>query len=235
MKSVFLVFLLVFPFVSQAGFSSLGAQVSSLQSAAGNPRDNFQLAASSLFRGFRKPKAALKGVLYWGGVDGGDGRITTPMTNAGQMALCEAGFSRAFFVYGNPDKIVNCRGNSMAYSIVRQPNQAKPNSPNLYEFLQAVHLAATSDGAVGPVYMHCRYGVHASNTLAAIALRQFCGWSAAEAVEHWDRIGHIPDPQNKALSAAGKHENRQKIVNFVPYKDLLLPEEIKKTVCFRFN
>jgi hypothetical protein len=38
----------------------------------------------------------------------------------------------------------------------------------------------------GAMFVHCWYGVHASGTLAATALRQFCGLSGDQAVRYWE-------------------------------------------------
>jgi hypothetical protein len=43
-----------------------------------------------------------------------------------------------------------------------------------------------ADPQRGPLLLHCMWGVHSSGAIAAMALRQFCGWSEADAKAYWN-------------------------------------------------
>ena len=48
-----------------------------------------------------------------------------------------------------------------------------------------VYESAIND-SVGPVYLHCWNGWHASGYISALILKQFCGMSDIEATAYWD-------------------------------------------------
>ena len=137
--------------------------------------------------GTRNVKIAIPGVLYWGGREyphkGFDQR--RPLTERALKNLCSEGFSEAIYLYsmnwGEGRPVVQCDGaNLIRYSWrnVWQPQNIEPAMRKIADVING-------NGSVGPLYVHCWNGLHASNMLASLALRQFCNWSADKAWSHW--------------------------------------------------
>ena len=232
MKLVQFAIALLLPF-SASAHSSLAQQVDAFQAAYGHPTSNFQLLnkSSRIFADLEKPKVALKGVLYWGGADKAQARSQSAMSNTSTGNFCAEGFSHLYYIYKKnvgPSQ-VSCGRGTIPYTVT---GQVSPGNSAVRAFMQTIYRIIKADGKVGPAYLHCWWGVHASNTFASIALKQFCGYSDQQAVAHWDRIGHLPDPNNRALSAAAKEENRNKIRNFQPYADLQITDAEQRLICF---
>lgn len=131
------------------------------------------LSAASAFAGdIKNEQSILGGSLIRAGV-----KNQAPLTREQLVSLCERGFSKAYFLYKNePEITVNCSGNrSITY---KSQNWLQP-AP----ILDAINRDLTSRS--GHVFVHCNNGAHASGFVAAVALRQFCGVSGAEAFQYW--------------------------------------------------
>ena len=127
--------------------------------------------------GLKNFKEVMPGALYRGGGNG----ERVPMSKESLNALCEAGFSTAFYVYGKGGKeTLNCGSNEITYY---HTQWGKPR-----EILSIIQKDIESGR--GASYVHCWYGVHASGFIAAVALKQFCGYSSEEAVNYWN--SHVP-------------------------------------------
>jgi hypothetical protein len=77
---------------------------------------------------------------------------------------------------------------------------------------------------IGPMYVHCWNGWHASGVASSFALRQFCGFSANQAVAYWNTNtdGHN-DSSYESI--------RVKIRKFVPFTDLALTPDEQNDLC----
>lgn len=136
--------------------------------------------------GTRKLMTVLPGALYRGGGPGG----MRPLPDSSLRALCEAGFSLAVYSYtegfSHPGPV------SCTDSLTGRPNTLEYIAGNANDgafkqkFLARVR-AVIADPSRGPVFVHCWNGFHASGELAAVALRQFCGYSGEEASAYWQR------------------------------------------------
>ncbi len=143
--------------------------------------------------GLKNFKVVMPGALYRGAGNGN----RAPMNDSSLKALCQAGFSRVYYLYGKgPNKSLNCGSNTIEYKTAAYSTSRDFEKP----ILKAIYNAIQNGS--GPVYPHCWYGVHASGYVAAVALRQFCGYSAEQAVSYWN--SHIasaslryPKVQNK--------------------------------------
>ncbi len=153
----------------------------------------------------------MPGALYRGGTTEGVGRAA--MKESSLKALCENGFSQAYFLYGKPSKpTVRCNAGEIRYS---QKNWKKPQ-PILEDIYNNIQRNS------GPVYVHCWYGVHASGYVSAVALRQFCGYSAERAVEYWKSY----------IAPSLQYQEVQTLIrNFKPDSRLSLSESQKSTYC----
>lgn len=124
-------------------------------------------------------RPVLSGVLYRGGFKGGD-KARTGLSNAQRKALCNDGFSSAFYVdFGKNTKYgeTPCGSGALDYQSARS---SRPSN-----VMKAIHSVIENPGK-GPVMVHCMWGVHSSGALSAMALVQFCGWSETKAKGYWN-------------------------------------------------
>jgi hypothetical protein len=136
----------------------------------------------------------LGGVLTRAGVDG-----QTQLSDSQLSDLCEKGYSHAFYLYsGASARSISCSKGRIAYQSVSWLNPAP--------VLEAVNAGLHGGGRV---FVHCHNGAHASGFTAAAALRQFCRYSAAEAMAYFNRTNTYGTPP-------GIDVIRNKLNNFSP-------------------
>ncbi len=170
-----------------------------------------------------RPKTVLKGVLYFGGSD----RKRALLSSSTQQFLCESGFSTIYSVYDTPNRSqINCNGNTTRYRKIGEAKSSDNAGSRVRTFLEDIYDIIQSNGTLGPIYLHCWYGVHASNTIAQIALKQFCGVSDSELARNWDTVD-IYD----SLGSKGMRKNIKKIQNFSPYQDLMISAKQRQHIC----
>lgn len=125
-------------------------------------------------------RPVLSGVLYRAGFNKGD-KNHTGLSEKQRKALCDAGFSDAFYVdFGSKTDFntTECGSNQLAYH--------KATSNNTREIMKSLHDIIKNPGK-GPALVHCMWGVHSSGSVAAMALVQFCGWSESRAKAYWEQ------------------------------------------------
>ena len=175
------------------------------------------------FFGVRFMKPVLPGVLYRGAGSGGQHPLIAEQLNA----LCEAGFSEAFYLYPNgfnSNQPITCRSNGrnqqLAYSVegFRPRNGRHQTLKKIYDVIQ--------NPGLGPVFVHCWNGWHASGEVAAIALMQFCGWSGSQAAAYWEK--NIGDKGNISRYQGIMHKH---IAGFEPFADLRIDESTQRKLC----
>ncbi|MGE4130827.1 MAG: hypothetical protein AB7F86_04275 [Bdellovibrionales bacterium] len=144
--------------------------------------------------GVRNFREVLKGVLYRGGANNVYHRDPkykraniNPLPLDGLTNLCEEGFQHVVYLYAeNYDQSPH----QVTCSSLRGPQTMPYSQLGSYaetrEILEVV-FKSIQDSSLGPVYLHCWNGWHASGYISAISLRQFCGWSGDQAVEYWSR------------------------------------------------
>lgn len=183
--------------------------------------------------GTRNARAVLNGIYYRGGANNiyftPKRDNMNPMPTPGLENLCKEGFTHAVYLYSTnfstAPKEVKCttyegHENTFTYSQV---------SPLAYreEDLRQLHsliYERVRDSRLGPIYDHCWNGWHASGYVAATALRQFCDFTAEEAVAYWN------------LNTDGNHGSsynklRDRIRTFVADPNMTLTPEEKSVVC----
>lgn len=204
--------------------ADLNGQVAEYRNLFGDvPSNTTIMNRSSLNRGKEmRPKTILRGVFYIGGSD----VLRATLSPATKQFLCQAGFSGAYSVYVKANESVSCGGASYNYRFIGQAPD-RGNGPSIRQLLGHLHQVITSNGAMGPVFLHCHYGVHASNTIAQIALKQFCGIGDQQAAANWDRINYM-----NSLPRQNVQMQYAKIQSFQPYPELRISEEQRRAVCF---
>ncbi len=199
---------------------NLETKISHFQNLFNNPTSSTSISQSSYNTGETRPKSILKGVFYIGGSD----RRRALLSSGFLDKICSDDFSRVYSVYERVDRTVSCSGNSMKYEFIGEARDGGGGSRiyNLLAYLyeQVIH------GDEGAVYLHCHYGVHASNTIAQMALMQFCGISKAQAKQNWDVIDLYD-----SLGASGRARQFEKIDEFTPYGEFQLTSDLKNKIC----
>jgi hypothetical protein len=127
----------------------------------------------------KNEQTILSGVLTRAGVSG-----QAQLSDEQLTSLCEKGYSQAFFLYsGASARRVNCSRGSISYRSI--------------SWLKTTPVLEAVDAGLrggGKVFVHCHNGAHASGFVAAIALRQFCGYSADPALSYWVKTNTYGNP-----------------------------------------
>jgi len=90
--------------------------------------------------------------------------------------------------------------------------------------MELVYNSSMHD-SIGPIYLHCWNGWHASGFIGAVILKQFCGYSDLEAVTYWDVC---TDGANKSP----RYESiRNMIRNFEPFPEYTISDELGNSIC----
>jgi hypothetical protein len=166
-------------------------------------------------------RMVMPGVLYRGGSTAGTEKAKAPLQSSSQQALCNDGFQAIVYGYGN-----NWRGGS-GVTVTCAKGQAtyvskRWDHPNeIHDVMKELHNVIVQRN--GAMYVHCWYGVHASGTLAATALRQFCGLSGDQAVRYWESTVTPSSLWYPNVISA--------IRNFQPDPALNISQEDKERVC----
>jgi outer membrane protein OmpA-like peptidoglycan-associated protein len=183
--------------------------------------------------GTRNLRPILHGVAYRGGANNYYHKESkrhnhNPLPMDGIRNLCQEGFSASFYLYREgfdkapPADTCGCVSggwNSMQYYQFDYFDEK-----HIYEMLKMIHNAAIHD-TVGPIYLHCWNGWHASGLLSALALRQFCGFDKWQAINYWD-LG-----TDGANNSPRYQRIREMIKNFEPYPDLIITDELGNRIC----
>lgn len=194
--------------------------------------DNYGNKFESLY-GTRNVRPILHGVAYRGGANNyyhktAKRKNQNPLPNDGLTNLCQEGFSSSIYLYRiNVDTTLkaaacNCidgERNKMDYLQLDYFDKM-----HIYKMLKLMYESAV-DSTKGPVYLHCWNGWHASGFIAAIALKQFCGYNDIDAVSYWDLAtdGANKSPHYKSI--------RKKIRDFEPYPELVIRNALGNRIC----
>jgi len=183
--------------------------------------DNFGNGNESLY-GTRNMRPIIHGLLYRGGANNYYHKTAkrdnhNPLPPDGKENLCSNGFGRAIYLYranfeNESELSCSCDGSQNSFHYDQYDYN---DSLHIRKMLELVKEHAEND-SLGPIYMHCWNGWHASGLLSALSFRQFCGIDGQTAVDYWD-LG--TDGANKSP----RYEKiRQQIKNFQPYPDLYI-------------
>lgn len=194
--------------------------------------DNYGNKFEELY-GTRNMRPILHGIAYRGGGNNyyhktDKRKNQNPLPNDGVLNLCQEGFSKSVYLYQrNADSIIdntdcNCingESNKLGYI---QLDYFDPN--HIYEMVKMTYESATND-SIGPVYLHCWNGWHASGYISAILLKQFCGYTNLEATSYWDIAtdGANQSPRYRTI--------RTQINDFVPFPEFKLADGMGNKIC----
>lgn len=182
--------------------------------------------------GTRNLREVLTGVYYRGG---GNNKYhkdnprsnTNPLPADGLVNLCKDGFALGLYFYDTnykSAKPVNpCLLRSSGEASTLNYNQLTAFSVKDFKpFLQLIHDRIKGKLA-GPIYGHCWNGWHASGMMAAIALKQYCGFSNELADAYWVK--------NTDGNSKGYESVRKKVNAFQKLPDLEITPEEQALIC----
>ena len=180
--------------------------------------------------GLRNLRTVLPGILYRAGANNAYRKAGTllnrgPLPPEALQNLCQQGFSDAIYLYsrGFTPSTITCQRGGAANQLRYSKATPYMSVATTRGILKLVHDRI--EGADHrPVLVHCWNGWHASGYQAAIALRQFCGFSAQRGVRYWDEnAAPLGKPETAAIHAA--------IANFVPLPELQISRANQDLLC----
>ncbi len=187
--------------------------------------------------GVRNFRTVLDGLVYRGGAnntypkDKRDWRKNeNPLQRDGLQNLCEQGFDTAIYLYPTNFKSappsVECVTKDGKHNKLTYLNHvASDNNAATKKILKMVHERLKDPRNKKPLYLHCWNGWHSSGYMSSVILRQFCGTSANDAVNYWNKN---TDGNNKG---ATYDRIRERIRNYRPDPALAISPEVRKQVC----
>lgn len=194
--------------------------------------DNWGKGFDSLY-GTRNLRPILHGVAYRGGANNyyhktKKRKNSNPLPIDGIDNLCKEGFSHSVYLYRknweNAPASHSCNCNNTTINKMDYSQFDYYDEKHVYDMLKLVYESAKND-SVGPVYLHCWNGWHASGFISAVILKQFCGYSDLDATAYWD-IG-----TDGANTSPRYNKIRQRIKDFKPYSEFLLTDEEGNRIC----
>ena len=170
-------------------------------------------------------RPVLRGALY---------RSGTP-SEAALSHLCERGWKRVYSLYGEHTTqtgprnanmlrygrdVRNCQTEGTPRTIEWRsaPSARLRTLPNIFRDV----VESVRNPEKGPVLVHCWNGLHYAGMVSALALRQFCGFSAEQAESYWR--ANANRGANYPLIIANIH-------NFKPIAGLSLTPAEQQTLC----
>ena len=143
--------------------------------------DNWGNGFDSLY-GTRNMRPILHGVAYRGGANNyfhktNKRKNSNPLPNDGVENLCKEGFSHSIYLYRTNWETApafdTCKCVNSSKNILQYDQFDYFDDEHVYKMLEIVYKSAI-DSTLGPVYLHCWNGWHASGFISAIILKQFC-------------------------------------------------------------
>ena len=183
--------------------------------------------------GTRNLRPILHGVAYRGGANNyfhkTDKRSNqNPLPVDGLHGLCQEGFSAGVYLYRNNFEYSplgdTCNCVDDGWNTFKYYQYDYFDSTHVYEMLKLTYNAATNP-EIGPVYLHCWNGWHASGYISAVILKQFCGYSDWDAVNYWD-LG-----TDGANTSPRYQKQRERIKEFKPYEEFMISDSLKSCLC----
>ncbi len=181
--------------------------------------------------GTRNFRAVLHGVYYRGGANNYYHRSNprnnmNPLPQDGLENLCSEGFKKAYYFYETNyiPKEVSCESrlggsNTLTYTQLTALDDRTGFKPILSEIFNCI-----KNGKSCPIYGHCWNGWHASGLVAAVVLRQYCNFSAEQAIKYWiDGTDAVENSNYPAI--------KNTISKFVPFREFAISNQTQKEIC----
>ena len=168
------------------------------------------------FHGIRDYREVIPDVLYRGGANNGHAPLKQDQLNA----LCDAGMGTAIYLYTTGftgPSTTQCTKGKLDYIYKGWEGKGRA----------AIHqkIFDTIKDHGKPVFVHCWHGIHATGSVVATALMQFCNISPQQAVDYW-KVGIAKKVQYPSVI--------QSIMTFKTNPKLQLTPEERKQYCPNF-
>ncbi len=184
--------------------------------------------------GTRNLRAVLNGVFYRGGANnafhrGGKRNNKNPLPPDGLDNLCRQGFGSAIYLYPTryktaaPETTCETVDGGAGHLVYEQISTQHGKKADLRKVFEEI-LLHVHEPERGPIYMHCWNGWHASGFLAAVTLRQFCGFTSAQALRYWTVTA-------KGASSADHADTKKRIEKFKPFPEYAFSDEERAALC----
>ncbi len=189
--------------------------------------DNFGNGYDSLY-GTRNMRTVLYGICYRGGANNyyhksNKRNNRNPLPTDGIINLSNQGFSSAVYLYSqnylNAPKFYY---NPIQKDTFYYYNNTLSNRNQIKELLLLIKKVIDSEN-LGPIYLHCWNGWHQSGYAAALILMQFCDISNKVALKYWEN--------NVDGVTKGYDHIKKKILEFEKFKEISIPDSVKKEIC----
>ena len=178
--------------------------------------------------GTRNFRVILHGIAYRGGGNNYYHRSNNrdnknPLPIDGLNNLLENGFSKSVYLYKEnfesaPPYIVNKEKNdTLHYHQLGGNNRSEMDSILMFTYNSIINKS------VGPIYLHCWNGWHQSGFVAAVLLKQFCGFSTTKSLHYWEDCA---DNWTR-----GYDRIRDSIRSFVPIDKYKISKELSDKIC----
>ena len=183
--------------------------------------------------GTRNLRPILHGVAYRGGANNyyhktNKRKNSNPLPKDGLQNLCTEGFSHSVYLYRTnwesveKSKSCNCLNNTENKLTYSQFDYFERE--HIRQMMELIYESALNEH-IGPIYLHCWNGWHASGFISAVILKQFCGFSDLDAVTYWDlgTDGANTSPRYNSI--------REKIMAFEPFPEFKLEDSLGNKIC----
>ena len=183
--------------------------------------------------GTRNMRPILHGVAYRGGANNyyhktDKRKNQNPLPYDGLTGLCKEGFSASVYLYRK-----NFEDYVQADTCDCVDGTMNKHDYYQYDYFDSTHvremLSMTYESImnpdVGPIYLHCWNGWHASGFISAVILKQFCGYSSWDAVNYWD-LG-----TDGANTSPRYQHQRERIKDFNPYPEFMISDSLQDCHC----
>ena len=182
--------------------------------------------------GTRNFRAILHGVAYRGGGNNYYHRTDkrnnkNPLPMDGLNNLLENGFSTSVYLYRENFEIAPPFLTHKKSEDTLQYYQLGGNSLSSRDSILMLTYNSIVNENIGPVYLHCWNGWHQSGYVAAILLKQFCGYSTEKSLHYWEDCA---DNWTR-----GYDRIRDSIRTFVPLEKYKISKELSDAICPCYN
>mgnify|MGYP006129831055 CR=1 FL=1 len=189
--------------------------------------DNHGNGCEELY-GTRNLRVILHGVAYRGGGNNYYHRSNkrdnkNPLPIDGLKNLLDNGFSKSIYLYTEnfesaPPFLVKQENNdTLRYYQLGGDTRSELDSILMFTYNSII------SNDVGPIYLHCWNGWHQSGFVAAVLLKQFCGYSTAKSLHYWEDCA---DNWTR-----GYDRIRDSIRSFIPIEKYKISQELSDAIC----
>jgi len=181
--------------------------------------------------GTRNFRVVLKGLLYRGGANNVNNKYgkksnQNPLPQVALKNLCEESFKSAIYLYETnfklSEKTTHCVDIKNNQNTLNYQQITAFDEKNTNQFLEIIY-DTIKEKIKSPIYIHCWNGWHASGLISTLALRQFCDYTADDALEYWIK--------NTDGNSDGFNSIKRKIQNFKPIEKFKITRSEKEKIC----